>query len=96
MPRIEAQPESLAAASGRASALADELSSLPGPLEAAASAMAAGLGEGGAAAEDVVRSWSGVLGELAGTSSALGRNLGGAASAYLETDRTAMPGPGGE
>lgn len=96
MPRIEAQPESLAAASARASALAEELRSLSGPLDAAASSMAGALGDAGGAVAEVLSGWSGVLGELAGTSTGLGRNLAGAASAYLDTDRTAMPGPGGE
>lgn len=96
MPRIEAQPEALDGASGRASVLAGELAGVRGELEATAGELAAALVDGaaGGAASDALTGWAGVLEQLSGYSTGLGANLGGASSAYTRTDGSAMGGAG--
>jgi hypothetical protein len=94
MGRIEVDPTALLGGSGRAMSLADEVDAVRSGLLVAAGQIEAALEDGGAggAAADALTSWATALGQLGGSSMALGTNLDGAAGAYVETDSTAIAG----
>ena len=94
MPRIEVETGQLHAASGRQSALAEQLAGLCGPLEAAGSAAAGAAGEpvAAAAAADCAGAWSASLRMFSQSVAALAGNVGAAGTAYLTTDANAIPG----
>ena len=93
MPRIEVEPGQLHAAGGRQAALASQVASLTGSLEAAGDAAAGAAGEPGAAAAiaDCCAAWSASLGMLADSVGGLASNLHAAGSAYAGTDANAIP-----
>jgi len=96
MPRIEVEPGQLHGASGRQQALAHQVTSLCGTLEAAGNAAAGAAGEPAAAAAiaDCAGAWSASLQLFAQSVGGLAANVGAAGSAYATTDATAIPGAG--
>ena len=93
MPRIEVDPGQLYTAGARQSALAGQVTSLSGSLDAAGSSAAGAAGEPGAAAAiaDCCTAWAASLLMLADSVGGLGGNLGAAGDAYANTDATTMP-----
>jgi hypothetical protein len=93
MPRIEVEPGQLHAAGGRQQALAGEVATLTGRLEAAGDAAAGAAGEPGAAAAiaDCCAAWSASLTMLAESVGGLAANLHSAGGAYAGTDSNAIP-----
>ncbi len=96
MPRIEVDPGQLHSAGGTQAALAAQIGSLCGAVQAAGDAAAGGAGEGMAAAAimDCTGAWTASLGMLAQSVGGLAANVGAAGGAYLGTDLNALPGAG--
>ena len=93
MPRIEVDPGQLQGAAAEQASVAASLSELVSRLAAVgASASAAGAPEAQDAITSWCANWEGSLGATASSVGALGTNTQAAASAYLTTDATAMPG----
>jgi hypothetical protein len=94
MPRIEVDPGQLHAAGGEQAALAAQIGSLCGAVEAAGDAAASAAGQAGAAAAiaDCAGAWSMSLQLLAQSVGGLATNVDAAGGAYTGTDMTAMPG----
>jgi Excreted virulence factor EspC, type VII ESX diderm len=93
MPRIEVEPGQLQTASGRQTALAEQVAGLCGALEAAGNTAAGAAGEPVAAAAmaDCAGAWSASLRMFSMSVAGLANNLGAAGSAYELTDTTAIP-----
>jgi hypothetical protein len=90
--RMEAQPEALASAGSRQSAIAAQLQELSGRLTAAADgASAAGTPALAEAMTGAIQSWQASLAMVAGSVGGVATNLGGAAEAYTIVDETAIP-----
>jgi uncharacterized protein YukE len=93
VPRIEVEPGQLQGAAAQQATVAASLTELVGRIAAVgASASAAGAPEAQDALMSWCANWQGSLGATASSVSALGTNTQAAASAYLQTDATAMPG----
>jgi len=93
VPRIEVDTGQLQGAAAAQATVAANLSELVGRLAAvSASASAAGAPEAQAALMSWCSNWEGSLSATASSVSSLGTNTQAAASAYLATDQTAMPG----
>jgi hypothetical protein len=93
MPRIEVDTGQLHSASGRQAALAEQVTSLCGALEAAGNAAAEAASEPYAAAAiaDCAGAWSASLRMFSASVAGLATNVGAAGSAYSATDATAVP-----
>jgi hypothetical protein len=94
MPRIEVDTGQLHTASGRQTALAEQVAALCGALEAAGNTAAGAASEPYAAAAiaDCAGAWSASLRMFSASVARLATNVGAAGSAYLATDASAIPG----
>lgn len=90
--RLEAQPGSLSGGASRAGQLGFELAGFRSRL-ASVSGLASAAGAAGAQAAigDSCRGWSSAIEALEQQAAGLDRNLQAAATAYAETEESAMP-----
>jgi hypothetical protein len=92
VPRIEAQPDGLAAAGGAQRQLAGRIAELSARVGSASSASgAAGDPAVSGAISDCLGSWAASLAMLSDSVGGLGGNLTAAGSAYTTADTTAVP-----
>ncbi|MGH2808027.1 MAG: hypothetical protein ACRDKT_12220 [Actinomycetota bacterium] len=95
MSHIEVRPDALASAASALVRVGDALADTAAELAASNGAGdAANQPDVGAAFDEMLATWKGELRSLAHAVAATGRASRAAGSAYVETDRDVMPGPG--